>query len=95
MIEAILHKLTLLGARKDSDNVDELHYVITSNLLIGLSMLVSFKQFGGKPVECAMPKSFSNSWEQVFKIFFSNLTIFQQFNNCLDFHINLNIFLLK
>lgn len=63
--------LDLLGASKtlniriDDDYTDRLHYFITSNMLIVLSILVGFKQFNGKPIECVMPKRFDDSYEDV------------------------------
>jgi len=65
MIEATLRYLHFLGARRDDDNIDRLHYFLTSNLLIVLSLLISYKQFGGRPIECATPKMFPKSWEDV------------------------------
>lgn len=46
--------------------LDYLHN-FTSNLLISMSMMSSFKQFGNKPMECLVPKKFPNSWIQVNK----------------------------
>uniref|UniRef100_A0A5S6QVZ4 Innexin n=1 Tax=Trichuris muris TaxID=70415 RepID=A0A5S6QVZ4_TRIMR len=65
MLAVILHALRAYGNyQEDVDNVDRLHYWITSNLLIAISLLVSYKQFGGKPIECMVPKMFSHSWEE-------------------------------
>lgn len=68
--------LDLLGAsrtlhlRNDDDYIDRMHYFITSNLLIVLSILVSFKMFNGKPMECVMAKRFDDSIEDVSVWFF-------------------------
>ncbi|CDW55502.1 Innexin [Trichuris trichiura] len=65
MLAVILHALRAYGFYQDDvDSVDRLHYWITSNLLIAISLLVSYKQFGGKPIECMVPKMFSGSWEE-------------------------------
>ncbi|CAD6196767.1 unnamed protein product [Caenorhabditis auriculariae] len=49
------------GAR---DIIAGLHSFVTSNLLIGLAVLVSYKQFGGKPIECMVPMDFTSAWAQ-------------------------------
>lgn len=49
--------------------LDVFHYFVTSNALLALCLLVSYKQFGGSPIECLIPKMFSHGWEQVKKVF--------------------------
>lgn len=68
-LTAIITSLKYLAHRSDDDFIDRLHYFTTSNLLIALSVLVSFKQFGGRPMECMLPDYFPGSWEQVFQKF--------------------------
>lgn len=46
------------------DVVASLHCYFTSNLLIGLAIIISFKHFGGRPMECMLPVGFSGSWEE-------------------------------
>lgn len=64
-LTAIIGSLKYLEKRSDDDFIDRMNYFFTSNLLIALSVLVSFKQFGGRPLECMLPDYFPGSWEQV------------------------------
>lgn len=43
-----------------------LHSYFTCNLLIGFAVLLSYKQFGGRPIECMTPLDFPRSWNEVF-----------------------------
>lgn len=46
------------------DLVAALHAFITTNMLIGLAILISWKQFGGTPIECMVPTDFTSAWVQ-------------------------------
>uniref|UniRef100_A0AC34QBQ3 Innexin n=1 Tax=Panagrolaimus sp. JU765 TaxID=591449 RepID=A0AC34QBQ3_9BILA len=59
-----LSMLHYVASNEDRNLVDRMHSYFTTNLLIGLAVLVSFKQFGGKPLECLVPDLFSGAWEQ-------------------------------
>jgi hypothetical protein len=52
MIETLVSMIKYLSPRQDDDKIDRLHYLYTPNLLLAMSVLISFKQFGGKPLEC-------------------------------------------
>lgn len=64
VLTTVLAMMRYVAEIDDRDFVDRLHSYFTTNFLIGLSILVSFKQFGGKPIECLVPDIFSGSWEE-------------------------------
>lgn len=65
MLKEILSGFSFFKQRDDDDIVDRLHYFMTSNILIALAVLVSFKQFGGKPIECMLFDTVPDNWEAV------------------------------
>uniref|UniRef100_A0A914VR40 Innexin n=1 Tax=Plectus sambesii TaxID=2011161 RepID=A0A914VR40_9BILA len=64
VLEHMLSMLTYLSPAKNDDFVDRLHYFWTSNFLLAMMVLVSWKSFGSHPLECMFPKPFPHSWEQ-------------------------------
>ncbi|VDO64161.1 unnamed protein product [Heligmosomoides polygyrus] len=64
MIESFISMARYLSPRHDDDWSDRLHYLVTPNILFAFSVLISFKQFGGRPIECMFPNKFPGSWEQ-------------------------------
>ncbi|PAV86124.1 hypothetical protein WR25_24439 [Diploscapter pachys] len=64
MIESFLGMARYLSPRQDDDAIDRMHYLVTTNILLALSVLISWKQFGGHPIECMFPSKFPGSWEQ-------------------------------
>lgn len=48
MIEAFVSMVNYLSARKDDDIADRMNYLYTPNILLAFSVLISFKQFGGR-----------------------------------------------
>jgi hypothetical protein len=64
MLEAFISMLRYLSAREDDDTADRLNYLYTPNMLLAFSVLISFKQFGGRPLECIFPSKFSSSLQE-------------------------------
>uniref|UniRef100_A0A914ZHS1 Innexin n=2 Tax=Parascaris univalens TaxID=6257 RepID=A0A914ZHS1_PARUN len=46
------------------DVVASLHSYFTCNMLIAFAILLSFKHFAGRPMECMIPSGFNSAWEQ-------------------------------
>ncbi|MCP9257059.1 Innexin [Dirofilaria immitis] len=63
LLQNMFSALSFLHYRKDDDFVDRLSYFYTPSFLIMMAILVSFKQFGGRPLECWVPAQFTSSWE--------------------------------
>lgn len=72
MIESLISMVRYLSPKQDDDATDRLHYLYSSNLLLASAVLISFKQFGGRPLECMFPSKFPGSWEQVPFLEFKN-----------------------
>ncbi|MCP9264473.1 Innexin [Dirofilaria immitis] len=64
MIESLISMVRYLSPKEDDDATDRLHYLYSSNILLAFAVLISFKQFGGRPLECMFPNKFPGSWEQ-------------------------------
>uniref|UniRef100_A0A1I7RRV2 Innexin n=1 Tax=Bursaphelenchus xylophilus TaxID=6326 RepID=A0A1I7RRV2_BURXY len=64
MIEALISMARYLSAREDDDFADRMNYLYTPNMLLAFSVLISFKQFGGRPLECIFPSKFSGSLQE-------------------------------
>ncbi|KAI6220998.1 Innexin [Aphelenchoides fujianensis] len=69
MLNNIFSALSFLQYRVDDDIIDRLSYFYTSSFLTMLAVLVSFKQFGGRPLECWTPAQFTSSWEAYTEMF--------------------------
>lgn len=64
-LQAVIYNLKYFSYDRDEDVCDHLHAFFTTNILLSLAVLISFKQFGGKPIECLVPDMFGKPWEQV------------------------------
>ncbi|KAK6011032.1 S25 ribosomal protein, partial [Ostertagia ostertagi] len=65
----VLNAVPYSNEQGAKDVIASLHSFLTCNLLVGLAVLVSWKQFGGKPIECMVPTDFTSAWVQVSIIF--------------------------
>lgn len=62
-----------------------LHSYFTCNLLLGLAILLSYKQFGGRPIECMTPLGFSSAWNQYTENYcFSSETYYVPFKETIE-----------
>uniref|UniRef100_A0A0K0FWR7 Innexin n=1 Tax=Strongyloides venezuelensis TaxID=75913 RepID=A0A0K0FWR7_STRVS len=59
-----MHAVPYTNRESVKDIIANLHSYFTCNLLIGLAVLISYRQFGGRPLECMLPMGFSGAWEQ-------------------------------
>jgi innexin len=55
----VLSSVPLSNRPPVHDIIANLHCYFTFNFLIGLAILLSYKQFGGRPIECMTPGSIS------------------------------------
>ncbi|EFO13516.2 innexin inx-11 [Loa loa] len=66
-IETLLKSLKVISLKSGDDNIDRLHYFLTTNLLIAASTIVTWKMFEGSAIECMLPASLPNSWIRVLR----------------------------
>lgn len=43
--------------------VDRFNYYYSSSMVMIFAMAISFKMFGGRPLECWLPPDYTKSWE--------------------------------
>ncbi len=65
MVVELLKFVHFFEHHNDDDKVDRAHYVLTSNLLIALAALASWRHFQQDAIECVFPKMFPSSLEHV------------------------------
>jgi hypothetical protein len=52
----VMHAVPYSNQEAVKDVIANLHSYFTCNLLIGLAVLLSYKQFGGRPIECLVSR---------------------------------------
>uniref|UniRef100_A0A1I8HFV2 Innexin n=1 Tax=Macrostomum lignano TaxID=282301 RepID=A0A1I8HFV2_9PLAT len=57
-------KLTDSSLRSDNDFSDRLNYYYTSIMIVIFAVVVSARQYVGKPLQCWIPAEFSEQWEK-------------------------------
>ncbi|KAJ1352258.1 Innexin-7 [Parelaphostrongylus tenuis] len=60
----VLNAVPYSNQQGAKDFIASIHSFVTCNLLVGLAVLVSWKQFGGQPIDCMVPTDFTNAWVQ-------------------------------
>ena len=69
-IHGIIHGVRTFSHQLDGDYVDQLHYLVTSNMLLVASSFSAYKAFGGDALDCLVPARFPGSWQAVVFSFF-------------------------
>lgn len=54
MLIGIIRTLSVLKPGADDDMIDRMNYYYSATFLMILALLVSYKMFGGRPLECKM-----------------------------------------
>lgn len=63
MISEIISSVSFLKPQNEDDFIDRMHYYYSSSIIIVMAILISFKMFGGRPLECWVPPDYTKSWE--------------------------------
>ncbi|KAI6235166.1 Innexin family-containing protein [Aphelenchoides besseyi] len=88
MIFRTMHAVPYSNQEPVKDVIANLHSYFTCNMLIALAVLLSYKQFGGRPIECMLPLtgvSFSRTWEEYSEsICWSEDTYYVSFNDTVE-----------
>ncbi len=63
MLSEIFGTLSFFQPSFDDDFIDRLNYYYTTSFVIGAAIIISFKTFGGRPLECWLPAQYKSSWE--------------------------------
>ncbi|KHN79121.1 Innexin unc-7 [Toxocara canis] len=63
MLQLLPYYLSNLHATHDEDSVDRINYIYTNVLLLGFSILLTAKQYVGRPLQCWVPAQFKSGWE--------------------------------
>lgn len=84
----VMHAVPYSNKQPVKDVIASLHSYFTCNLLIALAVLLSYKTFGGRPIECMLPMSgtsFTGAWEEYAEQFcWSEDTYYVPFNESVE-----------